>query len=60
MAGCHLIYGIYSALEYPVNMIPWLYLDDGLEPGTYQELEGENLDKVIRQEAQKFLETLEP
>lgn len=57
VAGCRLIYGIYSALEYPVNMIPWLYLDDGLEQGTYQFLEGESLDKAIRQEARRFLET---
>lgn len=55
--GCHTIYRIYFALDYPVDMQAWLYLDDGLEPGTYQELEGESLDKAIRQEAQKFLET---
>ena len=56
--GCHAIYRVYLALDYPVEMQTWLYLDDGLEPETYQEFEGENLDKAIRQEARRLLETL--
>ena len=54
--GCHEIYAIYCNLEYPTEMMSWLYLDDNLEPGTYQELEGEKWDLAIRQEAERFLQ----
>ncbi len=56
--GCHKIYGIYRDLGHPDDMRPWLYLDDGLEPGTYEELEGENWDLAIQQEAWRFLQTV--
>jgi len=56
--GCHEIYGIYRDLDHPADMKSWLYLDDNLEPGTYEELEGENWDVAIRQEAWRFLQTM--
>lgn len=54
--GCHEIYGISRAMNYPEDMKSWLYLDDGLEPETYIELKGENWDLAIRQEAWRFLQ----
>ena len=42
--GCRQIYGVYRDLGYTDDMRPWLYLDDGLEPETYEELEGEKLE----------------
>jgi hypothetical protein len=56
--GCHEIYAIYRDLGYPDDMKPWLYLDDGLEPTTCEELEGENWNLAIRQEAWRFLQTV--
>ena len=54
--GCHEIYSISYDMDYPADMKSWLYLDDGLEPETYTELEGENWDLAIRQEAERFLQ----
>ncbi len=54
--GCHEIYGIYLDLDCPTEMTSWLYLDDNLEPETYQELEGEKWSLAIRQEAWRFLQ----
>ncbi len=56
LEGCHEIYGIFRDLGYPEDMKSWLYLDDGLAPETYMELEGENWDMAIRQEAWRFLQ----
>jgi hypothetical protein len=65
--GCRIIYRIFldDPLNdpwdryYPIDMLAWLYLDEGLDPGTYQDLEGESLNKAIRQEARRLLKTLE-
>ncbi len=56
--GCREIYGLSLDMNYPNDMTAWLYLDDGLEPETYRELEGENWDLAIRQEAWRFLQTI--
>ncbi len=65
--GCHKIYNVGVFLEYPREMTSWTFLDDGLEPGTYDTLydlfedtPSQNTDKwfkAIIEEAKKLAET---
>jgi len=58
LLGCR---EIYHALQVEGVQVPqleyeaWLYLEDGLEPGTYQELAGAALTEAIRREAVRLL-----
>ena len=52
--GCRQIYKVVLFLEYPPELMSWLYLDEGLEPTAYRELTGAELDAAIIQEARKF------
>ena len=36
--GCHKIYKVVYFLEYPKELSSWIYLDEGLEPETYETL----------------------
>jgi hypothetical protein len=53
--GCRKIYSVVVSLQYPKELMPWLYLDEGLEPETYSELSGVAWDTAIIQEAQRFM-----
>ncbi len=52
--GCRKIYLIASALQYPKELMAWVYFDDNLEPSTYNALEGTELDEAIKAEAAKL------
>jgi len=49
--GCRKIYLIASALQYPKELMAWVYFDDNLDPSTYNALEGAELDQAIKDEA---------
>ncbi len=34
--GCNQIFKIALALEYPIELTEWIYLDDGINPETYE------------------------
>jgi hypothetical protein len=53
--GCSKIYRVVVALQYPRELMSWLYLDEGLEPETYRELRGKELDEAIIKEARSFI-----
>jgi hypothetical protein len=53
--GCRKIYRIAIALQYPRELMSWLYLDEGLEPGPYNDLDGKELDEAIIEEAHRFV-----
>lgn len=53
--GCRKIYSVVVSLQYPKELMPWLYLDEGLEPETYSELSGGPWNTKIIQEAQRFI-----
>lgn len=55
LEGCRKIYRIVVALQYPRELMPWLYLDEGLEPETCRDLEGKELDEAIIKEARRFI-----
>jgi hypothetical protein len=55
LEGCRKIYRVVVALEYPRELMSWLYLDDGLEPGTCRDLQGQELDEAIVKEARRFI-----
>jgi hypothetical protein len=55
LEGCRKIYRVVVALQYPRELMSWLYLDEGLEPETYRDLEGEELDEAIIKEARRFI-----
>lgn len=55
LEGCRKIYKVVVALQYPLELMSWLYLDEGLEPGTYRDLEGKELDEAIIKEARRFI-----
>lgn len=55
LEGCRKIYRVVVALEYPRELMSWLYLDEGLEPGTYRDLAGAELDEAIVKEARRFV-----
>lgn len=49
--GCTKIYGIARALNYPQELMVWVYLDENLEPSTYNELEGAEWEHAVKAEA---------
>ena len=59
-AGLH---KIYWALQTEGVQVPqeeyetWLYLEDGLEPGTYQELRGADREMAVRKAAARLLQS---
>jgi hypothetical protein len=55
LEGCRKIYRVVVALQYPRELMSWLYLDEGLEPETYRDLEGKELDEAIIKEARRFI-----
>lgn len=54
--GCREVYRISVDLDYPDDLRPWLHLDDGLDPETYDDLMGPTLDAAILKEAARLLE----
>ena len=55
LEGCRKIYDVVVVLQYPRQMMPWLYLDEGLEPETYRDLQGKEWDEAIIKEARRFI-----
>ena len=55
LEGCNKIYEVVLSLSYPRELMSWLYLDEGLEPGTYRDLSGKELDEAIIKEARRFV-----
>jgi hypothetical protein len=55
VAGCRKIYAVSLALQHPPELRSWLYLDENLEPGTYRDLQGKELDEAITKEARSFI-----
>jgi hypothetical protein len=53
--GCRKIYRVVVSLQYPKDLMPWVYLDEGLEPDTYSDLSGAAWDTAIVKEAQRFI-----
>jgi hypothetical protein len=49
--GCRKIYRIASALNYPQELMPWVYFDENLNPSTYHELEGAEWEDAVKDEA---------
>ena len=52
--GCTNIYRVIVALAYPRELMSWVFLEAGLEPGTYSVLRGNELDQAILREASRF------
>ena len=52
--GCRRIYKVVVFLEYPPELMSWLYLDEGLMPDASRELTSAELNAAIIKEAQKF------
>jgi hypothetical protein len=55
LEACRKIYRVVVSLQYPKELMPWVYLDEGLAPDTYSELSGAAWDTAIIQEAQRFI-----
>ena len=53
--GCRKIYRVVVSLQYPKELMPWVYLDEGLEPDTYSDLSGAAWDTAIVKEAERFM-----
>jgi len=53
--GCRKIYKILLTLDYPSELSNWIYLDEELEIGTYQDLNGAAWDAAIIHEAETLL-----
>ena len=49
--GCSRIFKVVAALDYPQELTRWIYLYGGLNPSTYDELEGAEWDDEIKSEA---------
>jgi hypothetical protein len=50
------IYTVVVALDYPIDLIYWMYINDCLKPRTGEPLFGEDLEKLILEEAKKSIE----
>jgi len=50
------IWEVSQALRYPASLVPWLYLDECMDPRTCRELEGPELETAIRHEAELLLQ----
>jgi hypothetical protein len=55
LEGCSKIYRVVAALQYPKGLMPWVYLDEGLEPDSYSDLTGAAWDTAIIQEAKRLV-----
>lgn len=53
--GCRSIYHIAVALDYPPELMGWFFLDEGLQPGSYGDLEGADWDDAIVTEARRLV-----
>lgn len=53
--GCRKMYRVVVALEYPRELMAWLYLDEGLDGANYSDLQGADLDNAIVSEANRLL-----
>ncbi len=60
--GVRMLYRVCVAAEYPREMIIWYELDDALDslayghyPYTYPSLASENIDSVVKHEAENFI-----
>ena len=53
--GCRKMYDIVVALEYPSELIPWIYLEDGVDPNYVGDLTSSDWDDAIKNEAEYFL-----
>lgn len=53
--GCRQIYRIVRELGFPGEMIPWVYLDEGLHPDYLGDLEASDWDDAIKSEAARFV-----
>lgn len=49
------IYSLYRDMGYPVELSNWLYITDGLDPDTHEQLDGWHLEAVIRRECQRMV-----
>jgi hypothetical protein len=49
--GCRKIYRVALALNYPKELMEWVYFDDNLDPSTYNELEGAEWEDAIKNQA---------
>ena len=54
--GCSQIYDVVRELDFPHEMIAWLYLDEGLSPDNLGDLHGADWDEAIKSEAARFVE----
>ena len=54
--GCGQIYRVVRALDFPHEMIAWLFLDEGLRPDNLGDLQGADWDEAIKSEAARFVE----
>jgi hypothetical protein len=54
--GWHQVYTVWLALDYPAHLADWVLLADGLEPGTYRDLEGGEFAAAARREAERLLQ----
>ena len=53
--GCRKMYRLVVALEYPRELMAWLYLDEGMD-WNYGELQGADLDNAILSEANRLVQ----
>jgi hypothetical protein len=49
--GCSRIFKVAAALDYPRELTMWIYLYEGLDPSTYDELQEADWDEAIKNEA---------
>lgn len=55
LEGCRKIYDVVVALQYPRELMAWLYLDEGLHPANYSDLQGAEWDDAIMSEANRLV-----
>ena len=54
--GCRKIYKIVVALDYPGELMAWVYLDEGQLPGNSDYVEAAELDAAIVREARRLID----
>lgn len=54
--GCSKIYKIVAALDYPGELMAWVYLDEGQLPGNFGYMEAAELDAAIVREARRLID----
>lgn len=55
LEGCRQIYRVVRALKFPGEMMSWVYLDEGLQPDNFGDLEGADWEEAIKTEAARFV-----